>query len=228
MANGAMAMPSGFGYNTANDRLKSSFGNWFWGCVALAAVIHFAMLAFWPEMETADVSFSSEVIEQVEIMQEFEIPPPPEQIARPAVPVLSTDVNISEDITIGEVTFEDNPVNDLPPPPTGETVDISENPVFTPYEVAPTMTNRDEYVRVLTNNYPAMLRDAGIGGTVRVWVFIDEQGQVQDVRVTESSGYEQLDNAAVTAMQSAQFSPALNRDQKVPVWVQFPVTFQTR
>ena len=229
MANGTMAMPSGYGtYSTANDRLKSSFGNWLWGCVALAAVIHFAMLALWPDMKTADVSFTSEAIEQIDLMQEFEIPPPPEQIARPAVPVLSTDVNISEDITIGEVTFEDNPVNNLPPPPTGETVDISKNPVFTPHDVEPRMTNRDEYTRILTQNYPAMLRDAGIGGTVHVWVFIDEQGQVQNVRVTESSGYEQLDNAAVAAMQSATFSPALNREQTVPVWVQFPVTFKSR
>ncbi len=228
MANGTMAMPGGYGRYTANDRLKSSFGNWLWGCVALAAIIHFAMLAFWPEMETADVSYTAETLEQIDLMQEFEIPPPPEQIARPAVPVLSTDVNISEDITIGEVTFEDNPVNELPPPPTGESVDVSAQPVFTPRDVEPQMRNRDEFGRILQSNYPAMLRDAGIGGTVVLWVFVNEQGVVENTRITQSSGYDELDQVAVTAMQQAVFSPALNRDQAVPVWVQLPVTFQTR
>jgi hypothetical protein len=27
--------------------------------------------------------------------------------------------------------------------------------------------------------------------------------------------------------ESARFSPALNREQKVPVWIALPVTFQT-
>ncbi|HET7275655.1 MAG TPA: TonB family protein [Longimicrobiaceae bacterium] len=228
MANGTMPMPGTFGSYNANDRLKGSFNNWFWGSLAVAAVAHFALLAFWPDMQAADVSYTSEQLQQIDVIQEFEIPPPPEQIARPAVPVLSTDVNISEDITIGEVTFDENPVSDLPPPPTGQGVDVSSQPTFTPYEVRPEMTNRDEYARILTQKYPPMLRDAGIGGTVVLWVFINEQGEVQNTKVTTSSGYEALDQVAIEAMQQATFSPALNRDQRVPVWIQMPVTFQTR
>lgn len=228
MANGTMTMPGGFVEPTANDRLKNNFNNWFWGAIAAAAVLHFLIIAFFPDMEAADVSFSSRELESVEVVQEFEIPPPPEQIQRPAVPVLSTDVNIDEDITIAEVTFDENPVSELPPPPTGSGVDVSSQPTFTPYEVKPELRNRSEFSRALQRAYPPMLKDAGIGGTTVLWVYIDESGAVQNTRVTQSSGYEQLDQAAQQVMAQARFSPALNRDQRVPVWIQLPVTWQVQ
>lgn len=230
MANGTLPMQGGYVAPRANDRLKNSFGSWFWGSLFAAAVIHFALIALFPEMTPEDVSFTSQELEQVEVVQEFEIPPPPERIARPAVPVLSTNVNISEEITIGEVTFESNPVSELPPPPTGSgTVNISEQPVFTPFEIRPTLRNASEYAQALERRYPPMLKDAGIGGTVTLWVFINEQGAVQNTRIVQSSGYAQLDQVAEELMRNvAQFSPARNRDQAVPVWVQLPVTFQTQ
>jgi protein TonB len=226
MANGTMPMP--YGPQTANDRLKASFNNWFWGAIAAAAVLHFLVLAFFPEMQAADVSFNSRELESIEVMQEFEIPPPPEQIQRPAVPVLSTDVNIDEDITIAEVTFDENPVSDLPPPPTGQGVDVSSQPTFTPYEVKPEIRDRRALERLLERNYPPMLKDAGIGGTSVLWVFINEAGEVQNTRVTQSSGYDELDQAAQRVMEQVRFTPALNRDQRVPVWIQLPVTWQVR
>ncbi|CAN5832162.1 hypothetical protein BH23GEM6_BH23GEM6_16860 [soil metagenome] len=228
MANETMPMPATPYGATANDRLKNSFNDWFWGSLAAAAVIHFLIIAFFPDMETADMGIRSTEIQQVEVLQEFEIPPPPEQIQRPSIPILSTDVNISEDITIADVTFSENPVSDLPPPPTGSGVDVSDQPTFTPREVEPVLLDRPGFGRLLERRYPAMLRDAGIGGTVVLWVFIDESGTVRNTRVTQSSGHEQLDAAARSVMQEARFSPALNREQRVPVWVQLPVTFQTR
>lgn len=229
MANASMPMPTAYVEPKANDRLKNGFNQWFWAALLAAALAHFALLAFWPSMTAADMSITSEELEQVEIIQEFEIPPPPEQISRPAVPVLSTDINIAEDITIGEVTFDDNPVSDLPPPPTGSGVNISDQPTFTPFEVRPELRNRAAYGQALERRYPPMLKDAGIGGQVLLWVFINEQGDVTNTRIVNSSGYEQLDAVAEELMRDvAEFSPALNRDQRVPVWIQIPVTFQTR
>jgi protein TonB len=211
---------------TANDRLKGSFTNWFWGSIAIAAMLHFVVLAFFPDMTAADASFNARVMDAYEIPPEVEIPPPPEQIQRPAIPVISTNVDINEDITITPPTFEENPVTDLPPPPQGASVDVSDQPTFTPYEIEPEMRNKSEYVRALERSYPSTLKDAGIGGTVRVWLFINESGTVTNTKVVETSGYPQLDQAALTATKVLKFTPALNRDQKVPVWIQFPVTFQ--
>ena len=228
MANGTMSMPATYVEPRANDRLKNGFNRWFWGSLLAAALAHFGLIALFPEMTPEDMSIADQSIQQIEVLQEFEIPPPPEQIARPAVPVISTDINISDDITIGEVTFDENPVSDLPPPPTGSGVNISDQPTFTPYEVRPELRNRTAFGQALERRYPPMLKDAGIGGQVVLWVFISESGAVQNTRVVTSSGYEQLDAVAEELMRDvAEFSPALNREQRVPVWVQLPVTFQT-
>jgi protein TonB len=163
----------------------------------------------------------------IELPPEIEIPPPPQSIARPATPVIA-EANIDEDITIAPTTFEENPVEDLPPPPEERQTDLSAAPTFTPFTVAPSILNRDEVIRAMEREYPPLLRDAGIGGTVRVYFFIDEGGAVQDHRIDQSSGHQALDDAALKVAGVYRFSPALNRDKKVPVWVSFPITFQVR
>jgi len=221
-------MRAEFGNETANDRLKRNWDTWFWGSMIAAVLLHFVVFQFWPEMAAEDVSFSSDELTAIDLPPEIEIPPPPEAIARPATPVIA-EADVSEDITIAPTTFEDNPVEDLPPPPeaTGA-MDLSAQPTFTPYTVAPDITNRSEVQRVLEREYPPLLRDAGIGGTVKVWFFIDEEGRVQDTQIQESSGHAQLDEAALAVADVMKFTPALNRDKTVPVWVALPILFQVR
>jgi protein TonB len=212
---------------SANDRLKRTFSSWFWGSMIAATVVHFGTFAFWPELTAEDFSFTSEELEAIELPPEIEIPPPPQQISRPATPVMAS-AEIDEDITIAPTTFEENPVEDLPPPPDETGTDLSAAPTFTPFTVAPGIQNRSDVVRAMEREYPPLLRDAGIGGTVRVYFFIDEQGQVQDYRIDQSSGHQALDDAALAVANVYRFSPALNRDKRVPVWVSFPITFQVR
>jgi protein TonB len=213
---------------TANERFKRSFTSWFWGSMILAALLHFSLFYFWPEMTAADVSYSAEELTAIELPPEIEIPPPPEAIARPATPVM-TAAEINEDITIAPTTFEDNPVEALPPPPTQTTTtDISAAPTFTPFTVQPDIRNRDELARAMEREYPPLLRDAGIGGTVIVHFFIDEEGVVRNSVLAESSGHRALDEAALRIAPIIEFTPALNRDRRVPVWIRLPITFQTR
>ena len=223
----AEAVPAEVLTETANDRLKRTFSSWFWGSMIAATLLHFGTFAFWPELTTEDFSFEAEELEAIELPPEIEIPPPPQQISRPATPVMAA-ADIDEDITIAPTTFEDNPVEDLPPPPEEQATDLSAQPTFTPFTVAPSIQNRQEVVRAMTREYPPLLRDAGIGGTVRVYFFIDENGQVQDYRIDQTSGHQALDDAALAVADVYRFSAALNRDKKVPVWVSFPITFQVR
>jgi hypothetical protein len=37
-----------------------------------------------------------------------------------------------------------------------------------------------------------------------------------------------MDDAALAVSEIYRFTPAMNRDKKVPVWVSFPITFQVR
>jgi len=103
-----------------------------------------------------------------------------------------------------------------------------DGPVFTPFTVTPTLVNRDEVAKALETEYPPLLRGAGVGGMVQVWVFVDEDGTVGDVRIHDSSGQPALDDAALRVARVFRFSPALNRDEKVAVWVSLPITFASR
>ena len=212
---------------SANDRFKSSFSTSFWGSMITATVFHFVFFAFLNFGEPEDVSMSMDEIITMDIPPEIEIPPPPEAIARPATPVVTSAV-IDEDITIAPVTFDENPVENLPPPPDEVETNIGAAPVFTPYTVKPDYTNGNEVRRALEREYPPLLRDAGIGGTTIVWFFIDEQGVVQNQVVQQSSGHQALDDAALRVAPVFKFTPALNRDKAVPVWVQLPITFTTK
>ncbi len=214
-------------FETANDRFKQSFGSWFWGSMIAAVMVHFAVLAFWPTLSASDVSFTMDEMEAVELPPEIEIPPPPEQIQRPATPVVS-DAVIDDDITISPTTFDDNPPDDLPPPPTDTGAGLGDVPQFTPFTVAPVVNNTAAVQRALEREYPPALRDAGIGGTVFLQFFIDEEGVVRNAVVDESSGNAQLDQAALRVSEVFEFRPALNQDTRVAVWVRIPVTFQTR
>jgi len=101
-------------------------------------------------------------------------------------------------------------------------------PVFTPMTIRPEITNRAEVQQALMRLYPPLLRDAGVGGRVFVWFFISEDGTVLDRRISQSSGHMPLDEAALEVADVFRFSPALNREQVVPVWIQLPITFQVQ
>ncbi|HEX7048775.1 MAG TPA: TonB family protein [Longimicrobiales bacterium] len=94
--------------------------------------------------------------------------------------------------------------------------------------VRPSLANVAEVQQALAASYPAALRDAGIGGSVTMFLFIDAQGTVVNATVSASSGYPALDAAAQRVANVMRFLPALNVDgEPVPVWIQIPVSFQT-
>jgi protein TonB len=210
---------------TANERLKQSFSSVFWSGMIAATVLHFAIFALWPQLNAQDIHQTATSVETINLPPEVKIPPPPKAIARPATPVIAS-TKIDQDVTIAKTTFEQNKVENLPPPPKEQKTDLSQAPVFTPYTVRPEILNKEDVMRAMERDYPPLLRDAGIGGTVIVYFFIDAKGEVQKSQIFKTSGHPQLDSAAVKVASVYKFSPALNRDKKVPVWVQFPITFQ--
>lgn len=213
--------------------VKASSTAWTWifsTSLVVSAGAHFALFAWNPEMQTGGIDFGSSELQMVDMLPpEIEIPPPPEAIARPAVPIVGT-TQIDERITIAPTTFDANPVTNLPPPPVATAepeADIRAAPRFTPYTVKPELKNKAEIQTLLVKSYPPLLRDAGIGGTVLLWVFIDETGEVQRSLVKTSSGYADMDASALVVAPQMQFSPALNRDMRVPVWLEIPLIFMT-
>ncbi len=176
-------------------------------------------------------------------------PPPPPPETRTTAPPAS--VNVPK----GFLTLTPPTVvpPDIPPPQAGPTInaadftgegveggrangkpttvsaeDVTAAPVFTPYTVAPELRNRAAVQQALVKNYPPLLRDAGLGGTTLVWLLIDEHGKVLKTVVKQPSVYRQLDEAALRVADMMVFSPGMNRDQKVKVWVALPFSFTTK
>jgi TonB family protein len=110
-------------------------------------------------------------------------------------------------------------------PAVGQQADVMERPVFTPFTKKPELRSAVETREVLRAMYPPMLREAGIGGTAVYWLFIDRTGDVRKAELYRSSGYDELDAAAGRVAEEMKFTPALNRDRAVDVWVQVPIAF---
>lgn len=83
-----------------------------------------------------------------------------------------------------------------------------------------------QLVRRTEAEYPVALRNRGIEGTVLLQIVVDETGRVTDAAVKRSSGYAQLDRAAIAAAQTWQFTPARRADQPVTLRVTMPVEFR--
>ena len=110
---------------------------------------------------------------------------------------------------------------------TGSGTDAHPGP-FVPVTVKPELLNRMDIARAAQRLYPQTLLQAGVGGTALVWLHVDENGLVIDTRLKVGSGFNLLDEAALKVAQTARFSPAYNRDQRVRVWVELPIVFGTR
>src|SRR5947199_3872350 len=75
--------------------------------------------------------------------------------------------------------------------------------------------------------YPPLLRQAGIQGTVLVRAIIDTTGRAQPASVqVVKSPHPGFDQAAMNAVLRARFRHGLFRGRVVPVWIEFPVDFR--
>lgn len=80
----------------------------------------------------------------------------------------------------------------------------------------------------MIREFPRALRDRGISGVVTVlMLLIGADGSVEQTRVVESSGFEEMDQAALNVARVMRFTPAYLGDQTVPVWIQMPIRFQS-
>ena len=103
----------------------------------------------------------------------------------------------------------------------------ADQPIFAAYDTAPVLRNVGEIQQVLERAYPSDLKQAGIGGRVEMWVYVDPSGAVVNYEVKTSSGNEALDRAAAKVVEQMRFRPASNRDEptaaRISQWVTFHV-----
>jgi len=122
----------------------------------------------------------------------------------------------------------------------GPDLDIEENPLvrlaeraaqadrstFAVYDTPPILQNVDEVRRALESAYPRELRDAGIGGRVELWLYVDLSGAVVNHEIKTSSDSDALDRAAAEVARQMRFSPASSQGEPTAVWISQWVAFQ--
>ena len=85
---------------------------------------------------------------------------------------------------------------------------------------------RSEMRRTLQREYRASgLMAQGVEGTTTVWMFVDEEGLVDDVRVHTSSGNPALDEVAMRIARTQRWEPSRRDGEPRAVWVTLSYSF---
>ncbi|HDP98668.1 MAG TPA: energy transducer TonB [bacterium] len=158
-----------------------------------------------------DVVFTTLTIEDIPVTRQgTRLKPPP----KPAVPIPSEDDLIPDDITIEKTELDLN----LYPEPIGDGWLSGAPVIFQPrpiYEVIP--------------EYSQELQKKGIQGRVKLHLYINEKGLVEQVVVLENTTGSQLcAEAAKRAAQKGRYLPAKKSGKPTDIWITRSYTFGFR
>jgi protein TonB len=189
--------------------------------MAVISVHVLAIYALW--IDLADSSVRPEpTILQIEVIptdrRREPLPPPP------APPL---NLNQSVVIQVAPPEAEIAPAAD-PPPPEIQTARIELTPPAsaTP-ESAPHATVKPKPLHVPSGweRYPAESVGARETGAVTITICISAAGMPDSVRVTQSSGFSRLDQAAVGIGKEARFKPATEDGKPVSICLPYRIRF---
>ena len=199
---------------TACVGIRGEYNRCFSIAIALAVAVHIVAFAFWPEYVPKAYKPRIVIPRIVDLEYDVEIPPKPQEIDLPKIPVdIEPSDDADSDETIAETIF--NPREHIVKPPG-----VPEQPRwFIAFETPPKLYQR------VAPRYPEIARKAEVEGTVIVLATIDDDGRVIDAWIGKSDA-EVLDEAAIQAAYEFEFEPALQRD--VPVKATIRLTFEFR
>jgi len=198
-------------------------------CMGISVVVTAVLFVVFPSFEVEALDRREEpviiTLEEVpETRQERRAPPPP----RPVVPIATDSPDVSDDDTIlsTELDFD---FDDLaPPPPLADlrardvevAMEEEEEEIVEIWRVEKQPTR----IKEVMPEYPEVARRAGIEGHVTVLVLVDTKGRVE--AVGKAIGPEIFHEAAKAAAAQTEFTPAIQNDKPVRVWVSLPFKFQ--
>jgi len=202
-------------HTTAEQQLKNEYPRIFRLALLGAIAIHVLAFLFAPEIRVKPYQLrEKEVLEAIEIPDQFKVPPPPKEEAKPQVPTeIAPSDEASEEETIPSTVFDVDAPPELPPAPTRPQF-------FTVFDEPPRI------VRQVAPEYPELARQSELEGVVFVRIFVNEFGDVVEARVEQ--GVEGLNQAAIDAVMQWKFTPAKQRDVPVPVQIVVPIRFTLR
>lgn len=212
---------------------------WALGGAAVAAhVVVGAMILL--STPTADLQAESSPI-TVSLIAPIQAPPeppkptpePPKPQVRPPEPVKPKPRVVSSHApSQNQIQAEPEPPKPAPveaPPPAP--VEAPPAPVAaapapaTPPQPRQLAASAVAYLIPPAPKFPEASRRLGESGIVRLKVLVDESGRPVEVQVTQSSGFERLDRAAVAAMKLARMKPYMEGGVPRAVWAPASLTF---
>jgi len=215
--------------------------------LVLAVGLHLAMVAgiriltAHPTVPAPVISVVPDVITRVWVQPEEVIPPENPHVfggGAPPIPETGIPVPTDDELVLSDVSLPTR--DDLRRRVIGGTVGVDSrsggDPLQWPVtDTFPKITDVaigvrfPEPIRKVAPHYPVMAERAGLQSHVIVRVLVDQMGRVRDAVVVRCSapgvGFEE---AARDALMQWVFTPAVQNDHPVAVWVNIPVRFATR
>lgn len=199
-----------------NVRFKKNYNKYLRNSLFFALVIHFLMFYFSPPFEFKPYVLKEEYFEAIDLPEQFDIPPPPKEVAQPAIPMEAAEgEEVDEEADIAPTSFDD--VESLPPPPPPPSEQAQE---FYAFDEPPVL------IKYVSPRYPDLARQAGIEGTVLLEVLVSDEGKVEQARVIQSDVTPAMEKAAIQAAKQFRFKPAKQRTVPVRARMAIPIRFK--
>lgn len=159
-------------------------------------------------------------VEDIENTKQENRPPPP---PKPPIPIEAPSEDVLEDIEIASTEIDLNAQMEAPPPPKEEKKE-EEPTYFVAVEEMPEPIGGIQAIQSKII-YPEIAKRAGVEGKVYVLAFVDEKGDVTNVKIIKGLGAG-LDEAALNAVKQTKFKPGKQRGKPVKVQVSIPIVFR--
>lgn len=204
---------------TVQQMVKRGYTKLLRFALGASVVILGVVFVYSPVYNPSPYKLEEEVFEVVEIPDDIEIPPPPQEVEMPKVPVqIEISDEASDEDTIEDTSFD---FTDDIPLPSGDMAGGGPK-VFYAFDEAPTP------IFMATPRYPEMAREAEMEGVVLVLIFVDERGNVFNVQVLRSTVPQILIDEAEKAAWKCRFKPGKQRQMPVKTTISVPFQFQVR
>jgi len=199
-----------------NIRFKKGYNKYIRNSFFVALVIHFLVFYFSPQFEFKPYVLKEEYFEAIDLPEQFDIPPPPKEVAQPVIPLEAAEgEEVDEEADIAPTSFDD--VQSLPPPPPPPSEQAQD---FYAFDEPPVL------IKFISPKYPDLARQAGIEGTVLIEVLVSDEGKVEQARVIQSDVTPAMERAAIEAAKLCRFKPAKQRTVPVPARMAIPIRFK--
>lgn len=218
------------GGNYGASDLKKNYQKYLMRGITFATILHLFGVGLY---YAPDLLGEEEPTKMVRIMSYTDLGPPPSitnqsapaisvtaPTAKPSVgiPVPVPDAEVSPEQTIASQAELSQAVGPIEGP--GGEIQIEEPPPdFVPYEKAPAA------IKTVQPVYPEIATRAGVEGTVWVKIWVDKEGKARKAVVMKSDA-ELFNKAATDAAIQWVFTPAMQYNGPVSVWVAIPFRFK--